>query len=68
MRPGVQPLTPEDRLDRAMELFVEQDLLALPVVDDAKERHVVGIVRRSDLAQAYLRKVHGQRADSQPAM
>src|SRR5262249_17301382 len=47
MRPGVQPLTPDDRLDRAMELFVEQDLLALPVVDDAKERRVVGIVRRS---------------------
>jgi CIC family chloride channel protein len=68
MRPGVQPLTPEDRLDRAMELFIEQDLLALPVVDDPKERHVVGVVRRSDLAQAYLRKVHGERTDSQPVV
>jgi CIC family chloride channel protein len=68
MRPGVQPLTPEDRLDRAMELFIEQDLLALPVVDDPKERRVVGVVRRSDLAQAYLRKVHGERTDSQPAV
>jgi CBS domain-containing protein len=68
MRPGVQPLTPEDRLDRAMELFIEQDLLALPVVDDSQERHVVGVVRRSDLAQAYLRKVHGERTDSQPAV
>ena len=29
-----------------MELFVEQDLLALPVVDDHKERHVIGLVRR----------------------
>jgi CIC family chloride channel protein len=68
MRPGVQPLTPEDRLDRAMELFVEQDLLALPVVDDPKERRVVGVVRRSDLAQAYLRKIHGERTESQPTV
>ena len=51
-----------------MELFVEQDQLALPVVDDANERHIVGIVRRSDVAQAHLRKVHGQRTDSQPAV
>jgi CIC family chloride channel protein len=61
MRPGVQPLTPEDRLDRAMELFVEQDVLALPVVDDPKSRQVIGVVRRSDVAQAYLRHLHGQR-------
>jgi CIC family chloride channel protein len=68
MRPGVQPLTPEDRLDRAMELFVEQDLLALPVVDDVKQRRVVGVVRRSDLAQAYLRHLHGRRpADGEGA-
>jgi CIC family chloride channel protein len=68
MRPGVQPLNPEDRLDRAMELVVEQDVLALPVVDDPKKRHVLGIVRRSDLAQAYLRKLHGQRTDSQATL
>jgi CIC family chloride channel protein len=59
MRPGVEPLIPDDRLDRAMELFVEQDLLALPVVNDLKERHVLGLVRRSDVAQAYLRHVQG---------
>jgi CBS domain-containing protein len=59
MRPSVEPLTPEARLDRAMELFVEQDLLALPVVNDPKERHVIGLVRRSDVAQAYLRKLQG---------
>jgi CBS-domain-containing membrane protein len=51
-----------------MELFVEQDLLALPVVDDPKERRVVGVVRRSDLAQAYLRKLHGDRTESQPVV
>jgi CIC family chloride channel protein len=59
MRPDVEPLIPDDRLDQAMELFVEQDLLALPVVDDHKERHVIGLVRRSDVAQAYLRHVQG---------
>src|SRR5262249_40618738 len=59
MRPGVEPLTPEDRLDRAMELFVEQDLLALPVVNDPREWRVIGLVRRSDVAQAYLRKLQG---------
>jgi CIC family chloride channel protein len=66
MRPGVEPLIPDDRLDQAMELFVEQDLLALPVVDDHKERHVIGLVRRSDVAQAYLRHVQG-RSDPRPA-
>ncbi len=67
MRPGIEPLIPDDRLDQAMELFVEQDLLALPVVDDHKERHVVGLVRRSDVAQAYLRHVQG-RSESQPTV
>ncbi|HKI36939.1 MAG TPA: chloride channel protein [Gemmataceae bacterium] len=68
MRPAVQPLTPDDRLDQAMELFVEQDLLALPVVDNHGERHVIGLVRRSDLAQAYLRHLHGQRpAEGSPS-
>jgi CIC family chloride channel protein len=66
MRPDVEPLNPDDQLDRAMELFVEQDLLALPVVDDPKERRVIGLVRRSDVAQAYLRHVQGRRIDRQP--
>jgi CIC family chloride channel protein len=65
MRSEVDPLTPEDRLDRAMELFVEQDLLALPVVNDVKQRAVVATARRADIAQAYLRHVQGQSADSQ---
>ena len=30
----VQPLMPSDELDRAMELFVENDQLALPIVDN----------------------------------
>ena len=59
MRSDVTPLQLDDRLDRAQELFVENDLLALPVVNNLAERRVVGIVKRSDIAGAYLRHVHG---------
>ena len=38
------PLHPEDRLDRALELFVESNLLALPIVDGSAEGRVIGIV------------------------
>jgi chloride channel protein, CIC family len=55
----IQPLTPGDTLDRAQELFIENDLLALPVVDDLKQRKVIGIVRRFEIATAYLRHIHG---------
>jgi chloride channel protein, CIC family len=59
MRSGITPLHPDDRLDRALELFVESDLLALPVVDNQTEKHVVGIVKRADVSSTYLRYVHG---------
>ena len=60
MRTDVSPLAQSDELDRAMELFVENDLLALPIVDNMAERHVVGLARRFDIASAYLGYVHGQ--------
>lgn len=59
MRSDIRPLHPDDTLDRALELFVENDLLALPVVDDLESRHVIGLVRRFEIASAYLRRVHG---------
>jgi CIC family chloride channel protein len=59
MRSDVTPLRPEDRLDRALELFVENDLLALPVVDGSPEQKLVGIAMRSDISASYLRHVHG---------
>jgi CBS domain-containing protein len=59
MRGGVTPLKPDDRLDRAMELFVENDLLALPVVDGTPEGRIVGMVKRVDVSSTYLRRVHG---------
>jgi CIC family chloride channel protein len=57
MRADVTPLRPEDRLDQALELFVESDLLALPVVD--ADGRVLGIVKRVDVSSAYLRQVQG---------
>jgi CIC family chloride channel protein len=62
MLTDVDPLTPEDPLDRAMELFVDNDLLALPVVNSLKEMKVIGLMRRADVANAYLRFVHAQPA------
>ncbi|MHB8861605.1 MAG: chloride channel protein [Pirellulaceae bacterium] len=59
MRSDVRPLTPNDTLDRALELFVENDLLTLPVVNNYQERQVIGMVRRFEIAGAYLRHIHG---------
>jgi CIC family chloride channel protein len=59
MRGPVTPLRPDDRLDRALELFTESDLLALPVVDGAGKPHIIGVVRRADISSAYLRRLHG---------
>jgi len=60
MRSDTRPLQPDDQLDRALELFVENDLLALPIVNNLNEMKVIGIVRRYDIASAYLRHVHGR--------
>lgn len=66
MRSDVTPLVSQDRIDRALELFVENDLLALPLVDNLKERKLLGMIRRMDLASAYLRHVQGPpKAESQ---
>jgi CIC family chloride channel protein len=62
MRTDVPPLKAGDPLDRAMELFVENDLLALPVVDDSPRQRVLGVVRRADISGTYLRHVQGMTA------
>ncbi len=58
MRGEIRPLLPDDTLDRALELFVENDLLALPVIEDEQSRRVLAMVRRFDIASAYLRHMH----------
>jgi len=64
MRSDIRPLQPDDQLDRALELFVENDLLALPIVNSLDEMIVIGIARRFDIASAYLKHVHGRKANS----
>jgi CBS-domain-containing membrane protein len=61
MRTDVVPLRPQDPVAHAMELFAESDLLVLPVVD-GPEAQVVGVVKRSDIAGTYLRRVQGDRS------
>jgi len=62
MRTDVDPLRPDDTLDRAHERFIRYDLMALPVVAGPGDRRVVGLARRQDVAGAYLRHVHGRAA------
>ena len=50
MRSDVEPLTPLDTLDRALELFVQNDLLTLPVVTSLADRLVVGTMSRFDIS------------------
>jgi CIC family chloride channel protein len=62
MRMGLTPLVAEDRLERALELFVESDLLALPVVQSTEDPRVLGLVKRADISSTYLRHVQGAAA------
>jgi CIC family chloride channel protein len=59
MRADVRPLQPDDSLDRAQELFVENDLPALPVVENLQTRKLVGMLRRHQIASAYLQRIQG---------
>jgi CBS-domain-containing membrane protein len=59
MRTGATPLRPHDGLDAALELFVESDLLALPVIESDGQGRVIGIVKRADVSGTYLRYVQG---------
>lgn len=67
MRQISNPLHPEDRLDEALETFVENDLLALPVVAGPDSKQVIGMVRRSEISHTYLKHVHGQSGISSDA-
>jgi CIC family chloride channel protein len=70
MRTDMTPLRPEDTLDRALELFVESDRLALAVIDGSPERKVIGVLKRSEISSTYLHHVHGppESADGAPAV
>ncbi|MGE3803070.1 MAG: chloride channel protein [Gemmataceae bacterium] len=55
----VRAVRPDHSLDRALELFVENDLPELPVIRGKKDPYVIGLVRRADLSATYLKHVHG---------
>jgi chloride channel protein, CIC family len=60
MRSDVQPLQTEDTLDHALELFIENDLMALPIVKNLSEKHFLGMARRYEIASQYLQHVHAK--------
>jgi CIC family chloride channel protein len=61
MRPLPRPLFVDDGLEEAIELFAKSDLAALPVVDGPVQRKVIGLVRRAEVSQVYIRQVRGDR-------
>ncbi len=68
MRTDVTPLAADDRLDVAHERFVDSDLLALPVVRDlARDLRVLGMVKRFDVASAYVQSIHGRARTPEPS-
>ncbi|HEV3417970.1 MAG TPA: chloride channel protein [Pirellulales bacterium] len=67
MRTDVTPLQPDDDLEHAQEMFIENDLLALPVVNNLVERQLIGMIRRFDISSAYLRRLQGTTAEARKA-
>lgn len=41
---------------------MENDLFALPVVNDLQRRRLIGMVRRFEIASAYLKHMHGSKS------
>ncbi|HZU35257.1 MAG TPA: chloride channel protein, partial [Gemmataceae bacterium] len=60
MRGNIKPLQPDHSIERAVELFAENDLPELPVVSADGGQLFLGMIRRTDIARAYLRRVHGK--------
>jgi CIC family chloride channel protein len=65
MRDDIEPLTPQDSLERAIEVFAENDLQEVPVVNARPDNKLVGMVRRTDIARVYLRRVHAQQTQAE---
>lgn len=59
MQTHVTPLLPSDTPERALELFAESKLAALPVVESQECPTLAGLVRRSEIVTTYLRRLHG---------
>jgi CIC family chloride channel protein len=61
MRSDIVPIVAGSTLSAAQETFVNNDVMTLPVIDNELDRRVIGLVRRYDIASAYLRMVQGTR-------
>lgn len=57
MRPEAQPLIAADRIQRALESFVERNTTVLPVVDNATQQHYLGVIRHTQLGAAALNQL-----------
>jgi hypothetical protein len=64
MRADVVPPQPDDPFERLQELFLENDLMALSIVNNLEERRVIGMNRRFDIASAYLRRLHSKNREA----
>jgi len=60
MRTDVTPLLANESLEDVYVAFVESGNQALPVVDNLVDRRVQGMVRRGEVASAYLRLLYGR--------
>ena len=60
MRSDVTPLLASESLENVYAAFVETGYQALPVVDNLQNRRVQGMVRRGEVASAYLRLLYGR--------
>jgi CIC family chloride channel protein len=58
MRNDVTPLVLADTIDRALERFVEHDVLELPVIETSATPRFVGMVRRFDVTNVYIQQLH----------
>jgi CIC family chloride channel protein len=59
MRTDITPVTSDDSLEDVYGAFVESELQTLPVVNNQRERRVVGVIHRTEVASAYLRLLYG---------
>ncbi len=60
MHADVSPVLANESLENVYATFVESGYQALPVVDNLEDRRVQGMIRRGEVASAYLRLLYGR--------
>jgi len=67
MTTRVISLSAEDNLEKALYLFEDHKVSLLPVTDPGAPRHVLGVLKKDKLLQAYRERVLKDRILSIPA-